>query len=76
MKLENFLKLFDGLDPKLEVGIFGPEHLNTNLKIEIVNGLVTEEGIEYSKREYPDTIKIIEIQLDKGSEEVYLTVRE
>lgn len=72
MKLKEFSKLFNGLDPELEVGIFGPEYFNTNLKIEILNGLVTDEGIEYSKREYSDTIKIIDIGLGKGSKAVML----
>lgn len=44
MKLENFLKLFDGLDPKLEVGIFGPEHFSKSFKIDCVNSFDIFQG--------------------------------
>lgn len=63
MKLKDLLKELECFNSELEIGIFGSPYLNTNLKLEILNAVITENGIEYSKRQYPDTIKVIDIEV-------------
>lgn len=63
MKVKELIKELESFNPELEIGIFGSQYLNTNLKLEILNAVVTENGIEYSKRQYPDTIKVIDIDV-------------
>ena len=64
MKIKEFLKLFEKLDPELEIGIFESEYFNTKLRLDLLNEFVTNEGIVYAKRQYSDTIKVIDIQVE------------
>lgn len=63
MKVKELIKELECFNPELEIGIFGLQYLNTNLKLEILNAIITENGIEYSKRQHPDTIKVIDIDI-------------